>query len=158
MNIIDLYDGIYSVLSNNDVVLSYLGIGEGDNLTKAYHIQKRAKPQNLADHLPLIAFYTLPGKREGRNLNVYTTNFNFDVYTNDNPTLAQSIVQTIISLFDGVISLFDNLETFEGIFVTGYESDSDLPNTYCFTVVIQFSISLEKVQCNIILEGDNENG
>ncbi len=153
MAVVDLYNGIYSVLSNDTTVLSYLGILNSSDdvdeyaLMKARHIQKRAKPQNLADNIPLISFYTAPGRRDGRNLEVYTTDFVFDIFTNDDVPLAQDIAQRVMDLFEGVVTPFVNVENFEGFFITAYESESDLPDTYCFSVVIRFSITMERVQC-----------
>jgi hypothetical protein len=145
MSVVNLYNGVYKVLANDNTVLNYLGIGaSASNLEKAKHIQKRAKPQNLAESLPLIAFYALPGKREGQNLLVYTTNFVFDIYTNDDVNLAQQIADRISSLFDGEIHPMMGIESYESLVVTMHESESDLANTYCFTVVIQFSMTLEQ--------------
>lgn len=148
MAIVDLYNGIYKVLAFDEAVLNYLGIGESaDPLTKAKRIQKRAKPQDIPENLPVIAFYTAPGKREGRNSEVYVTNFIFDIYTNDDVPTAQDIGQRIIDLFEGEIPGFRNVETFAGLWVSAYEGETDLANTYCFTVVIQFSISMERFEC-----------
>lgn len=145
MSVVSLYNGIYKVLANDDTVLNYLGIGASASyLEKAKHIQKRAKPQNVAESLPIIAFYSLPGKREGQNLLVYTTNFVFDIYTNDDVNLAHQIADRIAALFDGEIHPMMGIESYESLVVTMHESDSDLPNTYCFTVVIEFSMSLEQ--------------
>lgn len=145
MAVVDLYNGIYRVLANDPDVLNYLGIGEGaDNLTKAKHIQKRSKPQDLADNMPLIAFYAPPGKRSGENYLVYESLFVFDIYTQDDVDLAQRIAQRIIDLFDDEMYPMDGAKTFLSMFETGHESTSDLANTYCFTVVINFAVSLEK--------------
>lgn len=144
MAVVNLYNGIYRVLANDQIVLDYLGIGENaSNLDKAKRVQKRSKPQNLAKSMPLITFYAPPGRREGENLLVYNTNFYFDIYTNDDVDLAQRIGDRITELFEGVIHPMMGVENFESLLVTMHESESDLPDSYCFTVVINFSISLD---------------
>ncbi|GBF32188.1 hypothetical protein DCCM_0379 [Desulfocucumis palustris] len=85
-----------------------------------------------------------PGKREEGNSEVYVTNFIFDIYTNDDVSLALTIAQKISDLFESAIPCFANSVTFEGLFVSAYESESDLANTYCFTTVIQFSMGMGK--------------
>lgn len=143
MPVVDLYNGIYQVLSNDLIVLSYLGIGEDASpLEKAEKIQKRSEPQNLSDNLPIIAFYAPPGRRLESNFAVYTTDFVFDIYTNDDVDTAQRLGDRIFKLFHGKIQPMNNVITFESQHVTSHESKSDLPNTYCFTVVINFSIQL----------------
>lgn len=145
MAVVNLYNGIYKVLSNDETVLNYLGIGTSASpLDKARHIQKRAKPQNLANHLPLIAFYSPPGQRGGDNYLVYNTKFVFDIYTRDDVDLAQRIGDRIHRLFEGIIHPMMGIENFESLMVSQHESESDLPNSYCFTVVIDFSISLDE--------------
>ena len=145
MAVVDLYNGIYRVLANDEEVLNYLGIGvSADNLTKARHIQKRAKPQDLAENMPLIAFYAPPGSRSHTNDLVYETLFIFDIYTNDDVDLAQRLGDRIEKLFDGVIHPMMGIESFESRFESAHESSTDLANTYCWTVVIGFSISLDK--------------
>lgn len=145
MAVVDLYNGIYKVLANDEEVLNYLGIGaDADNLTKAKHIQKRSNPQNLDANVPLIAFYAPPGSRSRSNSQVYNTHFVFDVYTHDDVDLAQRLGDRVEKLFDGVIHPMMGIESFESQFETAHESGTDLANTYCFTVVIGFSISLEK--------------
>lgn len=141
--IVDLYNGIYKVLANDTDVLNYLGIGvAADNLSKAKHIQKRAKPQNPTDNMPLIAFYAPPGQLD-RNHLVYETPFVFDIYTKDDVNKAQLIAKRIIKLFDKEIINVEGTSSFESRFLTGHESSVDLANTYCFTVVIEFSVAVE---------------
>jgi len=140
--IIDLYNSIYRILANDPDILNYLGIGVGaDNLTKAKKIQKRSKPQDLANNLPLITFYAPPGRRD--NSAVYVTPFVFDIYTNDDVPTAHKIAQRIIDLFDGQLHPMVGVESMESYFITGHESQTDLQNTYCFTVVIEFSVSIK---------------
>jgi hypothetical protein len=144
MAVVNLYNGIYRVLANDETVLNYLGIGStASNLDKAKKIQKRATPQNPSDNMPLIAFFANPGRREGSNLLVYNTNFVFDIYTNDDVNLAQRIGDRLVELFEGEIHPLMGVENFESLLVSMHESESDLPNSYCFTVVINFSISLD---------------
>lgn len=143
--VVELYNGIYRWLAQDEVILNYLGLAPTSSATeKARHIQKRVQPQLLAENLPLIAFYAPPGRREGKNHLVYTTDFIFDIYTQDDVELAQKIGQRLIDCFDAKIVPFQRIENFESCWETAHESTVDLENTYCFTVVIKFSISLEK--------------
>jgi hypothetical protein len=145
MVVTQLYNGIYKVLANDQIILDYLGVGTGaDDLTKAKHIQKRSQPQDVVNNLPLIAFYSPPGRREGRNMMVYVSPFVFDIYTYDDVSLAQDICERISDLFCGEISPFEGVESFQAELVTAHESSSDLSNTYCFTIVIAMSVSLDK--------------
>lgn len=144
MQVVSLYNGIYALLAGNEDILESLGLSSSSSLVeKALHIQKRSKPQNLADNLPLIAFYTPSGGREGRNDNVYVATFTFDVYTPDDVDLAQTIGLQIANLFDDEISVFDDVENFSCRWLTSFESGVDMPNTYCFTTVLELSISVD---------------
>lgn len=145
----DLYNGIYRVLANDTDVLNYLGVDTTlpSNqllLEKARRIQKRSKPQRLAENLPMITFFAPPGRRSPKNHLVYNTVFVFDVYTNDDVNLAHRIGDKIMELFDGEIHPMMGLESYEQIFETAHESSTDSQDTYCFTVVIEFSVSLDK--------------
>lgn len=145
MSVVNLYNGIYRVLANDETVLSYLGIGkDAKPIEKAKHIQKRCKPQRLADSMPLITFYAPPGVVDRGNYIVYETDFIFDIYTKDDVDLAQRISERIAEIFVGKIYPMKEVENFQSEFVTSYESAVDTDNTYCFTVVINFSVSIEK--------------
>lgn len=143
MSIVNLYNGIYRVLANDEEILTLLGLTKDvDLLTKAKHIQKRSRPQKLLENLPLIAFYTPGGKLDGNNDRVYSAQFIFDIYTADDPETALKIVQRIIDLFEGKIHPFKGVENFEARFLSGYESVVDADNIYCFSIVIEMNISL----------------
>lgn len=144
--IINLYVAIQKVLNNDNVLLSLMGIDPADALTKAHRIQKRSQPQELAiTNMPLIAFYAVPsGGFDAKNSLVYDALFVFDVYTNDDVSLAHDIVQRITDLFHGEINPFEGVTSFESQLVNQYETKSDLANTYAFTTGINFSIAFEK--------------
>lgn len=145
MAIVNLYNGIYKTLSNDETILYYLGLKKDSSaLDKAKKIQKRSKPTDIVDNLPLIAFYTLPGRREVKNLSVYQTSFVFDVYTADDVDLSHRITQRLIELFEGQLVPFENNTTFESMFLTAGEGETDLDNTYCFSTVFGFSIEINK--------------
>lgn len=145
MAVVSLYNGIYKVLSNDETVLNYLGLGTSASpLDKAKRLQKRHKPQELVTNMPLIAFYATPGSRVGENYLVYETNFIFDIYTKDDVSKAQKIGDRILELFEGVIHPMMGVESFESMVVSMHESAVDLANCYCFTVVINFSVSIEQ--------------
>lgn len=143
MVVVDLYNGIYEALANNETVLNYLGLDvDSSYVEKAKRIQKRFKPPRIVKNLPLISFYTAPGRREAKNLNVYTADFSFDVYTADDVNLAHLISQEIVRVFEDKYISFENITGFRAFFMTAFESDVDLDNTYCFTTVIRFSVEL----------------
>lgn len=145
MSVVNLYNGIYRVLANDDTVLSYLGIGkDAKPIEKAKHIQKRCKPQRIADSVPLITFYAPPGFVDKGNYIVYGTDFVFDIYTKDDVDLAQRIAERVAEIFVGKIYPMKEVENFQSEFVTSHESTVDIENTYCFTVVVNFSVSIEK--------------
>jgi len=145
MTVVNLSNGIYKTLAKDGVVLNYLGIGPtATSLMKAKRIQKRSKPTSLIENLPLITFFLPPGRRGGNNMDVYSTQAQFDIYTKDDVDLAQKLGSRIIELFEGEIPPMDGVTTFESLFVSAHETPSDLANTYCFTVVVQFSIEIER--------------
>lgn len=143
MFVVDLYNGIYKSLANNETILELLGIVGGNNLTKAKRIQKRSKPQNLTENIPLISFYTPGSGLDTSNNNVYTSTFVFDVYTKDDVEKAHRIANTIYDIFNNKIPEFSNIGTFNTVFEDAHESATDLSNTYCFTIILTFSISLD---------------
>ncbi|MBO9598588.1 MAG: hypothetical protein J7559_12330 [Cohnella sp.] len=149
MVVTELYQEIFHVLANDADILDYLGIEdtlapEEANPALAAHIQKRSRPQDLAENLPIIAFYAAPGSRESENMLVYRSPFIFDIYTSDDVSLGQTIAERIDELFGGQINPWEHVENFQSETVTAHERIVDLANVYCFTVVIEMSIALEK--------------
>lgn len=143
--VVNLYVAIQKILFNDAKILALLGIDPADNVKKAKRIQKRSDPQDLAlTNLPLIAFYAVPAGGVENNSYVYDAIFIFDVYTNDNVSLAHDIVQRITDLFHAEMPPFQGVTSFESVLINQYESKSNLPNSYAFTTVINFSIALEK--------------
>lgn len=143
MHVVDLYNGIFRVLANDNELLSLLGIGAtSSRLTRALRIQKRSRPQELVKNLPMITFYTPGGAREFRNRSVFNHSFVFDVYTADDVDLAQRIAKRVVDLFDGNINPFVGVENFEAEAVDGFESLAGAPNVYCFTVHVNFSVTV----------------
>lgn len=143
-----LYDEIFRALAKNTNILNLLGILPSgdvsqDNLVKASKIQKRRQPMNVVESLPIISYYTPGGTPDRRNNLVYNSTFIFDIYTNDDVELAQEISDTIVDLFDGEIPVFTGVENFETMVVDQFESTTDLVNTYCFTTIMLFSVSLD---------------
>ena len=142
---VNLYNGIYRALANDSVILQLLKLDPlADNITKALRIQKRAKPQNLVlGNLPLITFYTPGGRRGRENDYVFEATFVFDVYTNDDVDLAHRISQRITALFNGEILPFMGVENFSSRLMDEHESESSLPNSYCYTTVVSMFVPLE---------------
>lgn len=142
MVVVELYDNIYTYLSNDDTLLGLLGLGTSSSLTdKVLKIRKRHRPENLVDGLPLIAYYTPGGGVSSTNNLVYEAFFIFDIYTEDDVTLAHSIGERICEIFDRTIPAFENMGNLEVRLMTGHESSTDYPNTYCFTVILEFSVN-----------------
>lgn len=148
MIVVKLYNGVFQKLANDEIIQDLLEIDTslGSNefrLLRADKIQKRRKPQNLADNIPLIAFYTVGGGKDPTNDRVWGSTFVFDIYTNDDVEKAHRIGERISELFDGSIPPFAGITTFESELEDAYESKTDLPNTYCWTVIITMFVGLE---------------
>lgn len=144
MSVVNLYNNIWSIIANDSIILTFMNLVGADNLTKAKRIQKRARPQNIIDNLPLITFYSPDGNLELKNSYVYNAVFVFDVYTNDDVELAHNLAQRIIEIFDRELHPMNGVESFESKFIRAYESNSNLANTYCFTVVLSMYISTDR--------------
>jgi len=142
MQITQLYDEIYRAITNDEDIMTLMDLQGESAINKAKRVQKRRQPMNLADTDTLLTFYTLGGRRQGSNDYVFNIPYVFDVYTNDDVELAQDISSKIISLFDAKLSKLSGLSTFENKFENQFESLVDLPNRYCFTTIILFSVSL----------------
>jgi hypothetical protein len=146
LKVVKLYNEIYRTMTEDEPLLTKMGfVSSGnvnqDRLFKARRFQKRSTPQNLAvENMPTIAFYTSGGNYDITNSLVYNPVFYFDIYTNDNVDLAHAISEDIQGLFGGKINYFQGIDTLVADVLEAHESLSDLPNTYCFTLVISFSI------------------
>lgn len=143
MKIIKLYDNIYNLIATNETILYYLGMGSNpSNLEKAKKIQRRAKPQNLIDNVPLIAFYAPPGGLDRENDTVYVAPFVFNIFTFDDVDSAHLIAKELTRLIDKKLLPFRGIDSLESRLITAHESSVDEENIYCFTVVFEFSILL----------------
>jgi hypothetical protein len=143
MQVVNLYNNIYALITNNKNILYYLGMGDNpNNLEKAKKVQKRAKPQNLVDNIPLLAFYAPPGGLDRGNDSVYVAPFVFDIYTNDDVNTAHLIAEELTKVIDRKLLPFNGVDSFESRFITAHESSVDVENVYCFTIVFEFSILL----------------
>ena len=141
--VVSLYNNIFTLISHNEKILYYLGMGSNaTDLEKADKIQKRAKPQNLIDKVPLITFYTPEGGMDKSNDNVYVAPFVFDIYTNDDVNTAHLIADELTIMFNKQLLPFYGVDSFESVFVTAHESSVDIDNVYCFTTVFEFSVLL----------------
>lgn len=141
MQVVNLYNNIYTLIVSNNNILYYLGMGsDSNNLEKAKKIQKRAKPQNLVDNVPLIAFYAPPGSLDRNNDTVYVAPFVFNIFTFDDVECAHKIAEELALMFDKKLLPFYGMENLESRFITAHESSVDEENIYCFTVVFEFSI------------------
>ena len=143
MQVVNLYNNIFTLIVDNESILYYLGVGnEASYIEKARKIQKRAKPQNLVDNVPLIAFYAPPGGLDRGNDTVYVAPFVFDIYTFDDVNTAHKIAEELTRMIDRELLPFCGVDSLESRFVTAHESNVDIENVYCFTVVFEFSIIL----------------
>jgi len=151
LSVINLYNGIYKLLTSTDILLEKLGIPvteEGreiiypTNKQKGQKVQKRSKPQRLVDNLPMVTFYTPGGSIDPINHEVFRPVFYFDIYTQDDVNLAHEIAESIFSLIDNQVNEFSNVENGGAEVIDAHESDAGLPDTYCFTLEILFSIAV----------------
>ena len=143
MQVVNLYNNIFTLIVDNESILYYLGVGnEASDIEKARKIQKRAKPQSLVDNVPLIAFYAPPGGLDRGNDTVYVAPFVFDIYTFDDVDTAHKIAEELTRMIDRELLPFWEVDSLESRFVTAHESNVDIENVYCFTVVFEFSIIL----------------
>lgn len=141
LTIINLYNGIYKLLSNDPDLLNYLGLTEDATYSqKGPKFQKQSKPQQPAGNVPLIAFYTPGGSVDYVNLDVFCPIFIFDIYTRDNVNLAHQIAERLCVLLTGCLN-FTGVGGSSAIIVDAHESNSNLDNIYCFTVEASFSNS-----------------
>ncbi len=143
MQLITLYDNIYYLIAGNKNILYYLGMGsDPSNLEKAKKIQRRAKPQNLIDNVPLIAFYAPSGGLDRGNDAVYVAPFVFNIFTFDDVDIAHLIAGELTKAIDKELLTFYGVDSLESRLITAHESSVDEENIYCFTVVFEFSILL----------------
>lgn len=144
MPIIELYDNIYKLIASNEKILYYLGIDDkSNNLMKAKKIQRRAKPQQLIDNVPLISFYALPGGLDRENDAVYVAPFVFNIFTVDDVDTAHLIAEELIKVINKQLLPFYGIENLESKLITAHESLVDAENVYCFTLTFEFSIVLQ---------------
>lgn len=142
MTVVNLYNNIFKTLLLDEELLDLMSLTNENLVIKTEHIQKRRKPQNLLKSLPIITFYSPSGGVSEKNNEVYEATFVFDVYTQDDVELAQKISELICKLFDGKINSFYGIENFETALVEAFESEVNLSNTYCFTTVLLFSLTI----------------
>jgi hypothetical protein len=144
---VKLYKGIYITLTNDSVLLDLLNIDTNVIPNSEYKLlladkfQKRRKPQNIVDNLPIISFYSPSSGSDRRNSEVWDALFAFDIYTSDDVERAHLIGERIVELFDDQIVPIEGITTFTSTLEEQYESMTDMPNTYCWTVIITMSVS-----------------
>lgn len=139
LTILNLYNGIYKLLSKDATILGHLGLGENPTANQiGPKIQKQSKPQQLTNNIPLIAFYTPGGGIDSVNLGVFCPMFYFDIYTNDDVKLAHQIAERLCTLLSGCVD-FSGVAGTTPLIVDAHESDSRLDNVYCFTIEVTFS-------------------
>ncbi|GEN36110.1 hypothetical protein [Aneurinibacillus danicus] len=147
MAAVEVYNAVYRLLAADAEILGLLELSPASsNIEKAKKIVKRKKPPNLTTLIPIIAFYTLPGARDGENKEVYVAPFTFDIYTNDDVDKAQRIAKRIIQMFDGKLPQVNETATLEAMFVTEHESETNQVNTYCYSVGIDFAVVVDKAR------------
>lgn len=141
LTIINLYNGIYSLIANDKDILEYVGLdGNVTNSQKGPKFQKQSKPQQLSNNIPLIAFYTPGGNVDFVNLDVFHPIFFFDIYTPDNVNLAHQIAERLCKLLSNELN-FSGVGGSSATILDAHESDSNLENVYCFSIEISFSHS-----------------
>jgi hypothetical protein len=143
MIITQLYDEVYRALTRDTDLMALMGLGTATSIEVAKKIQKRRKPQDIVANMPLISFYSPGGAKDHNNDLVFGSVFVFDVYTNDDVELAQDISARLCKMFNKELLPLVGIESFESVFADQSESLTDLPNTYCFTTLIVFYVSLD---------------
>lgn len=139
----DVYATIHKALREDPVIRKLMGFDDTtDNVEMAVRIQKRMKPVNVVDNLPIITFYKLPGQR-GVNHLEYVTVYDFDIYTGDDVELAVDLADRINYLFDNKYLNIPKGSTFKAQYVTSAEDDTDLENTYKYFTQIEFTFGIE---------------
>lgn len=144
---VKLYNGIFLTLTNDSILLDLLNIdtdvipNSDYKLLLADKFQKRRKPQSLDDNLPIISFYSPSSGSDRRNSEVWNAVFVFDIYTNDEVDRAHRIGERIVELFDDQIVPIEGITTFTSSLEEQYESETDRPHTYCWTVIVTMSVS-----------------
>ena len=156
--IVDLYDGLFQLLSSDQTVLNYLQVSdlllietfapditedERLKLAKAMKIQRQQMPKQLIESLPIMTFYSIPGGRDSRNISVYNGRIMFDIYTQNNVDLALGVTKRLFELLDKQLLNLENTASLQGIWLDGYESPTNDADTYCFTNLFDLSIVLE---------------
>ncbi|AIW39927.1 hypothetical protein MHB54_05935 [Paenibacillus sp. FSL M7-0802] len=140
----DIYESIFSVLQK-DAELHTLLENSGTTPSKIMmeKIQKRRHPKGLQqDQLPLISFYKSAGGR-GENYLDYWSIFNFDIYTRENVDVALRIADRITTLFDDEYQSLTQGGLLKGQYITGSDHDTDLENTYKYSIQIGITIGME---------------
>lgn len=141
-----LYSDIHRVLRTDKKFLQLMELSDAEPKVLGKRIQKRARPSGMSlENMPLVTFYAIP--KGGADLNnhlIYNAIFMFDVYTNDDVSLALDITDRIVELFHGQISPFQEVENFETRLMAQHESVSDLEDSYCFTTVLHFSLAIDE--------------
>lgn len=142
----DLYVEIYRKLRTDPQLLELMNLDPADLLSVEKRIQKRSRPVELSEgNLPLISFYaSRKGKISRENYLVYDSLIKFNTYTINNVDLALNISKRIVELFRNAISPFENVENFETTLYKQHESATLNADVYCFTTVLQFSLSLDR--------------
>lgn len=141
LTIISLYNGIYKMISSDSEILGYVGLQTDSTYAqKGRKFQKQSKPQQLADNLPVISFYTPGGSTDYVNLDVFCPVFFFDIYTRDNVNLAHQIAERLCVLLTGCLN-FTGVGGSSATIIDAHESNSNLENVYCFTIEASFSNS-----------------
>ena len=83
----ELVDLVWYRLAHSTELLGLLGIDPDDTATKMVRIQKELEIDTtlIAENVPLITFYLLPGSLEEDNYLVYDNSFFLEVFANSTP-------------------------------------------------------------------------
>lgn len=147
--IVELYDSIYRLLAEDEMVLNYLQVDTGLPeeelaLAKALKIQRQREPQELMEGLPMQTFYSLPSSRDYKNYRVYNALFMFDTYTQNDVNKALMVSKRLYGLLNESYLNTVNTGVFKAEWLDGYESPTNDPDSYCFTNVFSVSMVLDE--------------
>ncbi|GED68078.1 hypothetical protein BRE01_17800 [Brevibacillus reuszeri] len=146
--VVDLYNELYKLLTNDDQLLAFLSIPQDDEVSKTQQIIKRRTTNDLSSlSKPLLSFYATSGKRHAAPSSLHDSFFRFDVITLDDVELAHKIGSYLYRKFEGCSFTTNGLESLDSVVHSQQETDTDLASAYCFTLVVRFRYVIDNSTC-----------
>lgn len=146
--VVDLYNELYKLLTNDDQLLAFLSIPQDDEVSKAQQIIKRRKLNDLSRlPKPLLSFYATSGKRHVDTSFLHDSFFRFDIITLDDIELSHKIGSYLYQKFEGCSFSINGVESLDSIVYSQQETDTGLASAYCFTLVVRFRSLIDNSTC-----------